>query len=216
MLIGFLFLQGAVGEGKAKVEGFGGFGHFNLGIGIPQIQELSSYLKDKGYGNLSNQFIVTGGSGYGVIKRVLIGGGSGRLLTQTLRNDSKTLQISGSYGFFNVGYLIFSNKRFNFYGIFGIGGGSIEFTLIENFSGGFDTLFVNPPKTAKFSSGSYALQLSLQGDISLYGLSLGLKMGYSYALGGGWEVWGKDVAGGPKANVGGIFFNLLIGGGFLF
>jgi hypothetical protein len=169
-----------------SVLGFGGFGHFNLSLRFPQISDLSDYLKNKGYGELKGYFVSTGGSGYGVIKRVLIGGESGSFISSSVRNDSlkRTARIDGSFGFFDIGYLLYSNKRFNFYGILGIGGGSINITLIEDYSGSFDNAFDNPPRTAKFSKGSYLIKASLQGDVSLYGLSLGLKVGYSHSAGG--------------------------------
>ncbi|MCC6012643.1 hypothetical protein LM594_06750 [Candidatus Caldipriscus sp.] len=188
-----------------SVAGFGGFGHFNLSLRFPQISELSNYLRDKGYGELKGYFVSTGGSGYGVIEKVLIGGEGGSFIGASVRSESlkRTARI--------VGYLLYSNKRFNFYGILGIGGGSINITLIEDYSGSFDSAFVNPPRTAKFSNGSYLIKASLQGDVSLYGLSLGLKVGYSHALGGGW-----NVVGGPRASAGGPFLNIIVGGGFLF
>jgi hypothetical protein len=195
------------------VLGFGGFGHFNLSLRFPQISELSNYLRDKGYSELKGYFVSTGGSGYGVIKKVLIGGEGGSFIGASVRSDSlkRTARIDGSFGFFDIGYLLYSNKRFSFYGILGIGGGSINITLIEDYSGSFDSAFVNPPRTAKFSNGSYLIKASLQGDVSLYGLSLGLKVGYSHALGGGW-----NVVGGPRASAGGPFLSIIVGGGFLF
>jgi hypothetical protein len=200
------------------VLGFGGFGHFNLSLRFPQISDLSDYIKNNGYGELKGYFVSTGGSGYGVIKKVLIGGESGSFISSSVRNDSlkRTARVDGSFGFFDIGYLLYSNKRFNFYGILGIGGGSINITLIEDYSGSFDSAFVNLPRTAKFSKGSYLIKASLQGDVSLYGLSLGLKAGYSHALGGGWKVWDREVSEGPRASAGGPFLSIIVGGGFLF
>ncbi len=197
---------------------FGGFGHFNLSLRFPQISELSTYLKSKGYEEVNEYFVSTGTSGYGIIKRVLIGGEGGNLVGRTVRNDSlnRTASIDGSFGFFDLGYLLYSNRRFNLYAMFGVGGGSIKITLREDYSGSFDSAFVNPPKNVEFSYGSYLVKASVQGDISLYGLDLGLKVGYYHGFGGNWEVWNKDVAGGPKINVGGPFINLIIGFGFLF
>jgi hypothetical protein len=201
-----------------SVAGFGGFGHFNLSLRFPQISDLSDYLKNNGYGELKGYFVSTGGSGYGVIKKVLIGGEGGSFIGASVRNESlkRTAYIDGSFGFFDIGYLLYSNKRFNFYGILGIGGGSINITLIEDYSGSFDSAFDNPPRAAKFSNGSYLIKASLQGDVSLYGLSLGLKVGYSHALGGGWKVWDREVSEGPRASAGGPFLSIIVGGGFLF
>ena len=204
------------------VLGFGGFGHFNLSLRFPQISDLSDYLKNKGYGELKGYFVSTGGSGYGVIKKVLIGGEGGSFISASVRNESlkRTARIDGSFGFFDIGYLLYSNKRFNFYGILGIGGGSINIMLIimliEDYSGSFDSAFVSPPRAAKFSNGSYLIKASLQGDVSLYGLNVGLKVGYSHALGGGWKVGDREVSEGPRASAGGPFLSIIVGGGFLF
>lgn len=198
-----------------SVHGYGGFGHYTFGMAMPNISELKNFLKQKGYSDFGNEFITTGGSGYVIFKRFLIGGESNSLKTITTSNDSSTAYISGGYWQFNLGYLIYSNRMFNSYAIFGLGKGELEIVTVENFSGNFDNLFDNPPKSARFSTDWFSFTASLQGDLFFYGLNIGLRAGYGYSLKGGWKVWDKDVSGGPKVGFDGPFIRLIIGGGII-
>ncbi len=198
-----------------SVYGYGGFGHYSVGVARPDISKLREFLKQKGYSDFDNIFITTGGSGYAVFKKFVIGGESNSLKTITTSSDSSTAYISGGYWQFNLGYLLYSNKMFNSYAIFGVGKDNLEITTVENFSGNFENIFDNPPKSAKYSTEGFFFTVSLQGDVFLYGLNIGLRVGYGYSLKGGWKVWDKDVSGGPKVGLDGPFIRLIIGGGII-
>jgi hypothetical protein len=175
-------------------------------------------LKEKGYPEFSKNFISIGGGGHGVINKIIIGGeGCGFLKKRGVTDDYK-LSISGGCGFFDIGYMIYSSDKLNIYPTLGLGGGGLNFKIVQRgVSPSFDDVLGDPKKGVFLSTTrGFLLKLGLGTEYLLKlwgegGLSIGLRMGYTFGSFKDWDMCGIDISGGPKTGFTGPFISLVIG-----
>lgn len=201
----------------------GGRGYFMFGGSKIDIENLNSGLENAGYSTFSDRFISFGGGGYGIIKRIIIGGEGHGLIGEEATNESTKTSISGGYGFFDVGYLLYSTDAFNLYPLLGIGGGGVNLKIVERSTPSFEDVLENPNRNAELSTGGFLIDLGFGADY-LYklgedegeegGLALGLRMGYTLTpIKSSWDMDGIDVSDGPDTGVTGPYIRFMIGGG---
>ncbi len=225
-VIASIFLCTPIGaqEVTKGVKKGGGRGYFLLGGTIIDIKNLNLRLENKGYPKLSGNFISLGGGGHGIIGKVIIGGEGHGLIGRKTTSGSYETSIGASYGFFKLGYIVYSAKRLSFYPFLGLGGGGISLEIVKRETApSFDDVLDNPKRSTKLSTGSFLLNLALGIDYLLKlggneegegGLVFGLHIGYTFApIKGNWEMDGIDISGGPEIGITGPYIRLMIGGG---
>ncbi|MDI6807605.1 MAG: hypothetical protein QME66_01315 [Candidatus Eisenbacteria bacterium] len=206
-----------------EVREAGGRGFFMVGGANLDINNLNARLKANGYPEFSKNLVSFGGSGYGIVNRVIIGGeGHTFFGRKTTIGDSQS-SISAAYGCFNLGYLLYSKKGVNIYPIMGIGGGEMSFKIVERSSPTFDGLLVNPKRNAGLSTDVFLLSVGLGVDklVNLGGdekgeggLAIGLQVGFTFAPNiGEWSLEERNIAGGPEIGITGPYVRLMFGGG---
>lgn len=223
-VIGLFSVSVAQGqEIRADAKEGGGRGYFMFGSSIIDIKALNSRLENKGYSKLSDNFISFGGGGHGIINRVIIGGEGHGLIGKETTSGSYKTSLSAGYGFFNLGYLVYSKGDLHVYPLLGLGGGGMSLKIVERGAPSFDEVLDDPKRSAELSTGGFLLNVALGTDYLLKlwgdekgegGLVFGLRIGYTFApIKGDWEMDGIDISGGPKVGITGPYIRLMIGGG---
>jgi hypothetical protein len=211
-------------EIKSTTKEGGGMGYFMFGGSIIDIKALNSRLEDKGYSKISDNFISFGGGGHGVINRVIIGGEGHGLIGKEITSKSYKTSIDAGYGFFNLGYIVYSTEDLRVYSLLGLGGGGMSLNIVEKgILPSFDEVLDNPQRGVELSTGGFLLNLALGTDYLLKlggdekgkgGLILGLRVGYIFApIKGDWEMDGVDISGAPDVSITGPYIRFMIGGG---
>jgi len=207
----------------AHAQEGGGMGYFMVGSSIMDIKALNSRLEGKGYPALSDKFISSGGGGHGIIGRMIIGGEGHGLIGKEVTSESYEISIGAGYGFFNVGYIVYSTGNLRVYPLLGVGGGGMELRIVEKGSLSFDETLDNPKRMAVLSTGGFLLQFALGVDYLLKlggnekgrgGLVFGIRLGYLLApIKGGWSMDGIDISDAPRVGITGPHILLTLGGG---
>jgi hypothetical protein len=219
-MIGLLSVSLAqVGE----LEG-GGRGYFMVGGNIIDMKALNSSLESKGYSKISdNNFISLGGGGNWVVSNVIVGGESHGLIGREVTSGSYKTSLSAGYGFFNLGYIVYSIGDLDFYPLLGLGGGGVRLKITEAATPSYDDVLASPTRKAELSTGGFLLNVALGTDYLLKlrknerregGLVFGLRAGYTFApIKNSWELDRTGISGGPQVGITGPYINLMIGGG---
>jgi len=204
-----------------------GRGYFMFGGSILDIKDLNSRLESKGYSKFSDNLFSLGGGGHGIINRVIIGGEGHGLFggekESAISGETYKTSLAVGYGFFDIGYILYSKGDLNIYPFLGLGGGGISVKIAEREAPSFDEVLDNPKRSANLSSGGFLLNLALGVDYLLKlaedengegGLVFGLRMGYTFTpIKGDWQMDGIDVSGGPEVGITGPYIRFMIGGG---
>ena len=227
IIMSFLCTIAQAQETAAHGKEGGGKGYFMLGGNIIDIKSLNSKLESKGYSKFSDNFISFGGGGHGIIGKVIIGGEGHTLIGEETTSGSYKSSIEAGYGFFNMGYLIYTTGIVNVYPILGLGAGGMSVKIIEKGTPSFDEVLDNPmdnsKKSVELSTGGFLLNLAFGADYLLKfggdekgggGLVFGLRIGYTFTPAkGDWEMDGIDISGGPDVGITGPYVRLMVGGG---
>jgi len=223
MLVVFLFYSYNLAKEKEKKIVRGGAGYFSLGGSIIDIDALNSRLENKGYPKFSKNFFSLGGGGYGIIGNIIIGGEGHGLIEKETSSNSCGVSFACGYGFFDIGYIIYSTEKLFLYPFLGIGGGGMSLKIIEKESPDFDKLLESPEGNAELSSGGFLIHLSLGADYSLKQykckrgksrLIFGIRAGYIFTpFKGDWEMNDFKVSNAPKMGITGPYVRLLVGFG---
>ena len=211
-------------EATASSNQTGGMGYFMLGGGKLDIDALNTQLESTGHSTLSDNFISFGGGGHSLKGRLIIGGEGHGLSAQDTESGDYTIAIGAGYGFFNIGYSLYSTGTLNLYPILGIGGGGLSVRIMEKgTSPSFNQVLNNPKRGVDLSTGGWLLNLALGTDYIFAmekdkrgqgGFALGLRIGYVFApIKGDWAMDGMDISGGPDLGITGPYIRLMIGGG---
>jgi hypothetical protein len=201
----------------------GGMGYFMFGGSTIDIEALNSRLEDKGYSKISPSFISLGGGGHGIIGRWIMGGEGCGLIGREVTSKGYKTSIEAGYGFFSLGYIVYSKEALRVYPLLGLGGGRMSLNIVEKgTSPSFDEVLDNPKRGIELSTGGFLLNLALGTDYLLGltrdeegegGLIFGLRGGYIFApLKDEWEMDGVDISG-PDVGITGSYIRLMIGGG---
>lgn len=222
-IVGIAQSQEVTSEAK-KEEGRG---YFMFGGSILDIDGLNSRLESKGYSKFSDNLFSLGGGGHGMINRVIIGGEGHGLFggekESTISGETYKTSLTVGYGFFNMGYILYSMDDLNIYPILGIGGGGMSVKIAEREAPSFDEVLDNPRRISTLSSGGFLIKLALGADYLLKlaedesgegGLIFGLQIGYTFTpIKGDWQMGEIDVSGGPEVGITGPYIRFMIGGG---
>ncbi len=153
----------AMATAQQQTEG-DGFGGPMVGGVYYKLEDLNSRLSNLGFGTFDNVQYIVGAKGYALIKqRVLIGGSGFGILGQTVNNDSVSAKLTGGAGFFDVGFALFASNNYSLIPVVGIGGAGISLDLAprQRAEPLFDSVLVNPRRTAKLNAAGFALKLGL-------------------------------------------------------
>ncbi len=169
----------------------GGFGGFEFGRISCDAAELNERFSEHGIEEIENMAYAWGGSGYGVVSNVIIGG-SGRGGSIETESDSLSIKIDMGYGLFEVGYLFPLGSKIAFFPLFGIGGRDISIHARPNLGDvDFDSLLtpVGAGRTSTTYTNSTILSLSLAGVYRLGSfISIFAKAGYIHDFVGDWKL----------------------------
>ena len=197
---------------------FGGGGYFSFGISFLDLDKLNRVLSDNNRAQFQSSFLNIGGGGYGVLNKIIIGGEGFGILGQKKDKENFRCVLSGGYGFFNLGYIIYDVERLRFYPMVGIGGGGLNLKIFEMKGADFNDAISNPKKIfdASFSSLSVKSEVGIEYKIGRRygGWIFGFKIGYVFSpISGDWRM-GDEVAltNGPRVGINGFYFRLNVGG----
>ena len=219
---------GLFGVGLSQIQAGtqgGGMGYFMSSLNYIDLDKLNSDLKNYSYPELSSCFWAIGGGGHGIIRNKIIIGGEGyALMGDEVSNNTYEVSISGGYGFFDVGYIVYSAKTFRIYPLIGLGAGGLDLEIVKKESSlSFDDTLKSPQRIADLSTGAFLLNLALGADYLLPfaedkagrgGLVLGIRVGYIFApYKSDWEMEGLDISDGPELGITGPYLRIIIGGG---
>jgi len=223
-LILFLGAALASAQGVSRKAGGAGGGGFMFGANRFDLTALNDKLKAKGFESLGEGQVFFGGGGYGLIRGRILLGGEGGGFTRDVVSDTQKATLSGGYGFFNVGYVIFSTGNLKLFPLLGIGGGGFSLRIAERRKSlTFDQVLEEPGQETNMTTGGFLFSFALGADFLLAlgedeegkgGLLLGIRAGYTFSpTKADWKMGDMDVLGGPDVRMTGPYVHLLLGGG---
>jgi len=201
----------------------GGIGFFTPGIHTIQYSKLNSFLPAGGP-QITNKPFITAGAGYGIFSNIVIGGEGGTMHAGSFAKDNWQVDLTGDFGFFSLGYVVFLSKGLLMYPLVSIGSNDLKMYIHQkDQTASFGSITSEPfqastlhykSKMLKFSvAGLYTVQGS-KSEKGSAGLMIGLEAGYQIAYKAGvWTYDNGDVSGGPDFSNNGFFIQLMIGGG---
>ena len=218
--------EAAHSQGLAKFGREGvGMGYSMFGTSTLDIDALNSRLKSKGYSGISDGFFSVGGGGHAIINNKVIIGGEGH----TLLGDKVTIEkyessVTVGYGFFNLGYILYSLNQLRLYPLLGIGGGVMNLKIREKpVSLSFDDVLDDPEKSVELSTSGFLMSFAVGMDYLLLlggdesgrgGLVFGFRAGYTLSpFKSGWQLDEKEISDAPEMGITGPFIRMTFGGG---
>jgi hypothetical protein len=198
-----------------------GRGYFQAGLHWLELDALNDRLTFYGIPSFDDHFLTLGGGGHVEIDRLLLGAEGHGLLGQTESSPGFSHELSGGYGFFNVGGVIIRDNDFRVFGLVGLGGGGFELETTERALLTWDDVMANPRRGAELTVGGVMLQTAFGADyiadvdetFGLAGVSVGVRIGFTYQPEtDNWEMEGLDTPGGPEVAITGFYARLSVGG----
>ena len=198
--------------------------YFAIGNAWLNIDNLNSKLENAGYNKLSNTFNTFGlGAFVSLPNRLLLGvEGYGMFDKSVTSGAFKTRLMSGA-GFFDIGYMAYTNEAVSIYPILGIGGMGHQLEIAETGVSNFNSVLANPRRESLLTAGGFALNLSVGGDVLInfaknqsrkQGLALGIRAGYIYMPWDvDWELAENTLSNSPSSSLSGFYINFTIGFG---
>ncbi len=205
-----------------------GRGYFMIGGSLLNVDDLNASLSENGYSELSDSYLSLGGGGHGIVRGKIVVGGEGHALlgrtkTSSVGDQQYDTKLSGGYGLFNIGYVLFKKGGLNVYPLLGIGGGGVELKIAQSSVGSFEDVLSDPNRGSELSTGGLLLDFALGADHLFIlgsddkeegGILIGLRCGYTLApFTRDWNLSGDNLSGGPDFGISGPYFRLAIGGG---
>ncbi len=225
--MGILFLLISVPGLRAqeKTQGLGG-GYFLVGENWTSLSDLNAALAKAGYGRFSENGVAFGGGGFGIRGRLLLGGmGAGSSNGSMTANGNK-VELSGGFGLFDMGYVLFSGSAWRVYPMIGIGGGGFTLKIYsQEKPAGFQELLKNPCGELQLTSGNVLLNFGVgfhallgkkerKNEEGIGGFLIGVRLGYLLSVyTSGWDAARGSVPDGPSAPFTGPYVYLTLGGG---
>ncbi|MCX7957838.1 MAG: hypothetical protein N3B13_02195 [Deltaproteobacteria bacterium] len=220
LILSFLSLTLTAEEAK---EG-GGMGYFMASWQSISLSGLNKELNINGLPEFSESQYAFGGGGHGIIGNFIIGGEGHGLSGESKSNNLYKVSVSGGYGLFDVGYIVFKKDGLILYPLLGIGGGGLNVTIKEKATYDFNEVMKNPKRGIDLSNGGFITAISLCADYLFSfgkdkdgsgGLMIGLRGGFLLPMykGSNWSYNEQEITNGPSADIKGFFFRLNIGGG---
>ncbi len=192
----------------------GGFGYW-IG-GYAQIQPPAAYdnIKGAGYPQPGSSGLLSGGEGYALIGKLVIGGGGFGigLFGGTSPDYNSSAGVSG--GYFSLGYVLFANDNMLLFPTVGMGGGGLEIIVNQSKGGSFDDLLRDPPTRIRTSSGGIFFKGGLTFLYRYSFILLGITGGGGYLLTSGWDINGNETTNYPQGNTPVFWIAVSLGGGW--
>lgn len=201
--------------------GFGGAGFFNLGYTNMNTSALSNKLGSE-WPNFSNNGIYIGGSGYGVLGNIVLGGSGGtsyfevgNTFDSRLTGQTHRYNINGASGEFTVGYVAWQRSKYFLYPYLGIGGYMLNLSWhdrrAENYRDG-SSMLTNFGGKVAIDCFTTTLGISLD---YVWGLAWQVKAGYRIGLPSDRWIYldNTNMSNAPSVGQNGFFITLGIGGG---
>jgi len=212
----------ALADGSGDVYGVKGY--FLFGGTAIDLGDLNSELKDSGYPKFEENFFAFGFGAHAMINRVILGMEGASTVARTASNDEYEVSLQAGYGFFNVGYVVFSPADLDVYPLFGLGGGAIRLDIREKGDFSFDDILDDPKRSSHLSTGGFMAQVALGADYLLAlgesesgkgGLVFGFRAGYMFSpMEGDWMFdEAEEVSDAPAVSLTGPYVHIIIGGG---
>lgn len=226
VVVSILFVNNSQGQeiATSAKEG-GGMGYSMFGTSRIDIEDLNAKLESKGYSSIPDNFFSVGGGGHSIINNRLIIGGEGHaLLGEEVTTGNKKNSIYIVYGFFNLGYILYSVQELRVYPLLGLGGGGMNLNITEEVTSlSFDEVLDNPKRGVELSTDGFLVNLAFGIDYLLKlgedekgkgGLVLGLRAGYTLSpFKSDWTTDKIEISGAPETAITGPYIRLMIGGG---
>ena len=202
-----------------------GMGYSMFGRGTIGIEDLNAQLESAGYSRMSDNFFSAGGGGHAIVNsRFVIGGEGHALLGESVTSGNYQSSVNMSYLFFDLGYVVFSNRDLRVYPLLGLGGGSMNFRIIEEATSlSMDEILANPDRGVQISTGGFLLNLAIGVDYLLNfsgdkndraGMFFGIRAGYTISPAkGSWAMDEIEISGAPEIGMTGPYIRFMIGGG---
>jgi PDZ domain-containing secreted protein len=202
---------------RMRMHGEGrGAGYFGPGFMSFNYTPINTILSNHHLPSIDKNQFVFGGGGWGQPDRMRFGGfGIGG--SQTVSNDTVSVEVGYGAGFFEMGYSIVNAKHFMLTPLIGIGGGGLTMKITSLLYNpvNLDDVINHPGGIAKISTGGFTMfpGLSIDFPISFAGLSI--KGGYMWTpIKGAWIVEDYGKINGPAFDLKGPFvtLNIMFGG----
>lgn len=200
----------------------GAIGYMSFSHNQMDFNSLNQSLKNNGYSEMEQLVPSFGGGGYLCFKNVIIGGEGASLFDLQSGSANGDVDLSGGYGFFKVGYVVYSGKRSLLYPIIGFGGGGYDLKIRKNKGSiDFNEQLANPGGVIKLNAGGALIDARLNYEFFIHGCNksgflLGINAGYRYSV-GRWKVKLDEttMSNAPRLNMDGFFVSITLGGGSL-
>jgi hypothetical protein len=200
-------------------------GSFMTGYSINDFSEMNDLFTANGYPSLDDGSFSLGGGGHFIINNVIIGGEGHGLPGNDASDSHYRISQSSGYGFFNLGYIVFSRSNLLLYPLLGMGGGGTTVTItgLDQKPADFQDILDDPGRESYITSGGFMLNFSLGTDLFLFGdrsedgtggFFAGIRLGY--LLDPGKEQWyfsDQELTGSPDTGMSGFYFRITLGGG---
>ena len=194
-----------------------------FGNSIVNIKNLNSRLEKLGYSEMPDNFVSVGGGNHAISDGVVIGGEGHRISGKKIKSKDYEKSISILYGFFYVGYSVYSTENLIIYPSIGIGAGRFSLKILEKGSLSFDEVLKGPRRSTRLSNGGLLINPSFGFDYLLSlkkteksstGIVIGVRVGYIFSpVKGNWSMEGMEVLQGPKIGISGPYIRFIIGSG---
>jgi len=226
LVVSFMYANFTLGQEFTSTSSEkGGVGYSMFGRCIIDLGDLNSKLENNGYPAMSENFFSVGGGGHAIINNKWIIGGEGHtLLGEEASHENYKQSITGGYGFFDLGYILFSIKDLRVYPLLGLGGGGLNLKIKEDIASlSLDNILNNPGRGAELTNGGFLMNLGGGIDYlftfgkdekSRGGMFLGIRAGYTIStFKGKWTMDGVEISGAPETGLKGPYIRFMIGGG---
>ncbi|MBI3133968.1 MAG: hypothetical protein HYZ14_04760 [Bacteroidetes bacterium] len=216
------FFATVTAQENATTEGMGG-GGFTIGYGNMGVRDLNTFVPAS-VPFFSNNQMLLGGTGHGVIGRLVIGGSGCAISGDRFATDSLRGSISGGQGTFDVGYILINKNKLKFFPMLGVGGGGYGISISKNIPLSATTVSLDPGQEINISQGGIVTDISLnlytipalaydKEENSYGGFMIGLQVGYLFSVPNSlWGYSGGDITGGPSFGLNMPYAKLVLGG----
>ncbi|MGE3728719.1 MAG: hypothetical protein AB7I41_24425 [Candidatus Sericytochromatia bacterium] len=197
---------------------------YDPGFSFLDTAAFNGAIANQGYNNLSNVFISQGGGAHLILDRIILGGsGMGLNGFRSANASGDVLGVSGGYGLFNLGYVVYQDTNFNLYPVLGIGSGHISVSGSSSLNKVFG--LSGSEDVTRIDSSQVVIDIGFGADYLIdfnadpgnaSGLLVGLKLGYLFVPSPTqWEANRRLVGGSNLPNLSnqGLYFNLILGAG---
>jgi len=214
------FSQEEISKKREKISG--GFGNFNFTAQSINIGGLNNMLSGSGYGQINPLQFSWGGGGNFVIKNFMIGGEGAGFFGASTSNANNSINFTGGYGQFNVGYMISTGKHSVLYPMIGAGGAGFSFLINQkNTKNSFYDQINSPTGSLAMDAGGLILNAHLAYQYffcghATQGFFAGFKAGYTYSP-NSWKlnIGRNELNDSPLINMNGFYATVIFGGGNL-